>query len=164
MREDKDEVKIVEKAGILLLSVRVQPGATSDQIVGSYNGALKIRLTAPAQRNRANRHLLEFSASTLNGPAKTLSLSRGRSSCNKTVEIRGFSREELTHLLSASFHKYGDVCGERDGVEFAKRRKRRPESVEEADRVQRSRCSTPDGLGAAVENLCVVRAITQTGS
>ncbi len=99
MREDKDEVKIREKAGRLLLSVRVQPGATSDQIVGAYNGALKIRLTAPAQRNRANRHLLEFLASTLNVPAKNLSLSRGRSSRNKTVEIRGLSRKELTHLL-----------------------------------------------------------------
>ncbi len=44
MRLNEDEVKIREKAGMLLLSVRVQPGATSDQIVGSYNGALKIRL------------------------------------------------------------------------------------------------------------------------
>ncbi len=26
-----------------------------------------------------------------------------------------------TAPLSASFHKYGDICGERDGVEFAKR-------------------------------------------
>ncbi|MCZ6620429.1 MAG: hypothetical protein O7C72_00770 [Deltaproteobacteria bacterium] len=40
-------------------------------------------------------------ASTLNVPAKNLSLSRGRSSRNKTVEVRGLSREELTHLLSA---------------------------------------------------------------
>ena len=44
MPVNEDEVKIREKAGMLLLSVRVQPGATSDQIVGSYNGALKIRL------------------------------------------------------------------------------------------------------------------------
>ncbi len=99
MRANKDEVKIREKAGMLLLSVRVQPGAASDQIVGSYNGVLKIRLTAPAQRNRANRLLLEFLANTLNVPAKNLSLSRGRSSRNKTVEVRGLSREELTHLL-----------------------------------------------------------------
>ena len=44
MRANKYEVKIRENAGMLLLSVRVQPGAASDQIVGSYNGALKIRL------------------------------------------------------------------------------------------------------------------------
>ncbi|TDI09352.1 MAG: DUF167 domain-containing protein [Acidobacteria bacterium] len=44
---------------------------------------------------------MEFLASTLNVPAKNLSLSRGRSSRNKTVEVRGLSREKLTHLLSA---------------------------------------------------------------
>ncbi len=93
-------VEIREKAGMLLLSVCVQPGAASDQIVGSYNGALKIRLTAPAQRNRANRQLLEFLARTLNLSAKNLSLSRGRSSRDKTVEIQGLSREELTRLIT----------------------------------------------------------------
>ena len=95
-----DGVEIREKPGKLLLSVRVQPGAASDQIVGSYNGALKIRLTAPAQRNSAHRQLLKFLASTLNVPTKTLSLSRGRSSRSKTVEIRGLSRKELTHILT----------------------------------------------------------------
>ncbi len=44
MPVNEDEVKIREKAGKLLLSVRVQPGAAGDQIVGAYNGALKIRL------------------------------------------------------------------------------------------------------------------------
>ncbi len=93
-------VRIREKAGKLLLSVRVQPGAAGDQIVGSYNGALKIRVTAPAQRDRTNRQLLEFLAKTFNLSAKNLSLSRGRSSRDKTVEIRGLSREELINSLT----------------------------------------------------------------
>ncbi|MCH6569669.1 MAG: hypothetical protein IH794_06145, partial [Acidobacteria bacterium] len=41
--------------------------------------------------------------------------------------------------LSASFHKYGDVCGERDGVEFAKRRRRDVCGIAEEER-QRNRC------------------------
>ena len=49
MPVNEDEVKIREKAGMLLLSVRVQPGATNDQIVGSYKGALKIRLVPRSQ-------------------------------------------------------------------------------------------------------------------
>ena len=40
--------------------------------------------------------------------------------------------------LSASFHKYGDVCGERDGVEFAKRRRRDVSDIVEEER-QRNR-------------------------
>ncbi len=93
-------VEIREKAGKLLLSVRVQPGAAGNRIVGSYNGALKRRLTAPAQRNCANRQLVEFLARTLNLSAKNLSLSRGRSSRDKTVEIQGLSKEKLAHLLT----------------------------------------------------------------
>ncbi len=94
-----DSVQIREEAGMLLLSVRIQPKATRNQIVGAYNGALKIRLTAPAQKSRANRQLLEFLAHTLNLSAKNVSLSRGRSSRDKTVEIRGLSREELTQYV-----------------------------------------------------------------
>ncbi len=36
-------------------------------------------------------------------------------------------------------------------------RKRTVGYVEEADRVERRRCSTPDDFVAAVENLCIVR-------
>ena len=36
--------------------------------------------------------------------------------------------------LSVSFHKYGDVCGERDGVEFAKRRRRDVSDIVEEKR------------------------------
>ncbi len=37
-------------------------------------------------------------------------------------------------------------------------RKRTLEYVEEADRVQRWRCSTPGDFGTAVENLCIIPA------
>ncbi len=37
-------------------------------------------------------------------------------------------------------------------------RRRTLEYVEEADRVQHGRCSTPGDFVAAVENLCIVRA------
>ncbi len=32
--------------------------------------------------------------------------------------------QAVNRMLSVSLHKYGNVCGERDGVEFAKRRRR----------------------------------------
>jgi len=41
--------------------------------------------------------------------------------------------------LSVPLHKYGDVCGERDGVEFTKRRRRDVSDIVEEER-QRNRC------------------------
>ena len=95
-----DEVEICEKSGMLLLPVRVQPRAARNQISGSYNGALKVRLAAPPLKNLANRELLDFLARSLDLPAKSLSLIQGQHSRNKTVTIRGLSREELVQRLT----------------------------------------------------------------
>ncbi len=95
-----DEVEISEKSGMLLLPVRVQPRAARNQISGSYNGALKVRVAAPPLKDRANRELLSFLARTLDLPAKNLSLIQGQHSRNKTVTIRGLSKEDLTEFLA----------------------------------------------------------------
>ncbi len=93
-------VEICEKSGMLLLPIRVQPGAARNQISGSYNGALKVRVTAPPLKNRANRELLSFLARSLDLPAKNLSLIQGQHFRNKTVTIRGLSKQELTEFLA----------------------------------------------------------------
>ncbi len=99
-----DDLEICEKSGMLLLPVRVQPRAARNQISGSYNGALKVRVTAPPLKNRANRELLTFLARSLDLPAKSLSLIQGQHSRNKTVTIRGLSREELVDRLARISH------------------------------------------------------------
>jgi uncharacterized protein (TIGR00251 family) len=99
-----DEVEISERSGMLLLPVRVQPRAAKNQISGSYNGALKVRLAAPPLKDRANRELLRFLARSLELPAKNLSLIQGQHSRNKTVTIRGLSREELVERLARVSH------------------------------------------------------------
>jgi len=62
----------------------------------------------------------------------------------------------FSFTLSASFHKYGNVCGERDGVEFAKRRRRDVVCIAEEER-QRNRCRPAATLWAEgiVGDLCV---------
>ncbi|MFB3142337.1 MAG: hypothetical protein ACE1Z2_05955, partial [Acidobacteriota bacterium] len=49
--------------------------------------------------------------------------------------------------FSVSLHKYGDVCGERDGFEFAKRRRRDVVCIAEEER-QRNRCRSAATLRA----------------
>ena len=44
----------------LLLSVRVQPRASRDELCGWQEGVLKIRITAPPVEGKANAHLLRF--------------------------------------------------------------------------------------------------------
>ena len=56
----------------VLLAVRVQPRASRDEVAGTMEGALKIRLCAPAVENRANEALTEFLAAVLKVPKSSV--------------------------------------------------------------------------------------------
>jgi len=85
--------------GTVTFSVRVQPRASNDQIAGTMEGALKIRLTAPPLENRANEALIEFLSDLLKTPKSAVRIQSGEHGRNKRVEIRGVTRQQILGLL-----------------------------------------------------------------
>jgi uncharacterized protein (TIGR00251 family) len=81
------------------LNVRVQPRASRDEIAGTMDGALKIRLRAPAVENRANAALVEFLADLLKTAKSAVRIQSGAQSRLKRVEIRGVTRQQILDLL-----------------------------------------------------------------
>jgi len=81
------------------LAIRVQPRASKDEVVGTMDGALKIRLQAPAVENRANEALVEFLAQLLKTPKSAVRILAGERSRIKRVEIRGVTKQEILGLL-----------------------------------------------------------------
>src|SRR6476646_10821051 len=79
--------------------VRVQPRASCDEITGVVEGALRIRLTAPAVENRANEALCEFLAALLKRPKSAVRILSGDHSRTKRVVIEGVTREQVEALL-----------------------------------------------------------------
>jgi uncharacterized protein (TIGR00251 family) len=85
--------------GTVTLNVRVQPRASRDEIAGTMDGALKIRLRAPAVENRANEALVEFLADLLKTAKSAVRIQSGAQSRLKRVEIRGVTRQQILDLL-----------------------------------------------------------------
>ncbi len=85
--------------GTVTVSVRVQPRASKDEIAGTMDGALKVRLRAPALENRANEALTEFLADLLKTSKSAVRIQSGAQSRNKRVEIRGVTRLQILDLL-----------------------------------------------------------------
>jgi uncharacterized protein len=85
--------------GTVTFSVRVQPRASRDEIAGVIDGAMKIRLCAPALENRANEALVEFLASLLKTSKSAVRIRSGEQSRTKRVEIIGVSRQQIENLL-----------------------------------------------------------------
>ena len=80
-------------------SVRVQPRASKDEIAGIMDGAMKVRLRAPALENRANEALVEFLADLLKTSKSAVRIQSGAQSRIKRVEIRGVTRQQILNLL-----------------------------------------------------------------
>jgi uncharacterized protein len=81
------------------ISVRVQPRASRDEIVGERGGALVVRLTAPPVEGRANQALCRLLAKRLRIAPSRVEVVRGAGSRDKLVRINGLSRPELDRRL-----------------------------------------------------------------
>ena len=80
--------------------VRVQPRASREEIVGVVEGALKVRLLAPAVENRANEALVDFLASILKTAKSAVRIRSGEQSRVKRVEIFGVTAQQVRSLLN----------------------------------------------------------------
>jgi hypothetical protein len=87
-------------AGTVSFPVRVQPRASKDEIAGEMEGALKVRLRAPAVEDRANEALVEFLAELLKTPRSAVRILGGERSRTKRMEIHGVTRQQILALLA----------------------------------------------------------------
>ncbi len=82
------------------LKVKVVPGASRSHIAGWLGDALKIRVSAPPEKGKANAAVAAVVAAALGVPAGSVAVVSGKSSPRKLVEVRGLSREEIVKRLA----------------------------------------------------------------
>jgi len=93
-------LELQTREGAVILAVRVQPRASKDEIFGVMNGALKVRLRAPALEDRANEALCELLAELLKTPKAAVRILSGHHSRSKRLEVRGVTEQQILALLS----------------------------------------------------------------
>ena len=84
------------------ISVRVQPIASRDRVLGMRDGALRVSVTAPPHDGKANAALLELLADALGVAKSRLRIVRGHSSQDKVVAVEGMSGGEVQRMLKAA--------------------------------------------------------------
>jgi hypothetical protein len=91
----------VQENGILL-SVKLQPRASRNEIGDALGAELRIKVTAPPVDAAANEALVVLLAKTLDCPRSKVELLRGHTSRHKTVMIYGLTTETLLARLEGS--------------------------------------------------------------
>jgi len=92
-------IQIREHAEGCVLSVRAQPGARRNVVVGEQAGALKVAVTAPPDKGRANEAIIEVLAESLGLKRSQIELVSGAASRQKQFLIRGVTPAQVLALL-----------------------------------------------------------------
>jgi uncharacterized protein (TIGR00251 family) len=89
-----------EQDGALMLTLKVQPRASRNELAGPLGDALKLKVTAPPVDSAANEAVVEFLAERLGLPRRQVTLVRGQTSRQKVVRLEGISLAEAVRRLS----------------------------------------------------------------
>ena len=77
------------------LSVRLQPRARRDEVVGERGGVVVIRVTAPPVDGKANEALCRLIAKAAGVPPSRVSVVRGHTARDKVVRVEGVALAAL---------------------------------------------------------------------
>jgi len=82
------------------LSLRVQPRASRNEIVGWQDATLKLRVTAPPVDGAANAAIARLLARALGVSPSSISVVKGRQAREKIVEVAGLGAAEIRRRLA----------------------------------------------------------------
>jgi len=88
-----------DEADGVLLGIKLQPRASSNEIGEPLAGELKIKVTAPPVDSAANEALVEYLADKLHCARNRIEIVRGHKSRHKVLKLRGFKAEEVRRFL-----------------------------------------------------------------
>jgi len=85
------------------IKLYVRPGASETRVEGIYQDRIKIRISAPPEKGKANKELLRFIAKILLIPKSRISILSGKTSNYKELQIKpGHNIDYHDRLLNHS--------------------------------------------------------------
>ena len=87
------------ETGGVRLTLRVQPGASRDELAVRPDGTLKVRIAAQPSGGAANRELIKFLSKLFSVPKSSITLKSGERSRLKSLFIEGVTAEELSRAI-----------------------------------------------------------------
>lgn len=75
-----------------MLAVRVTPKASANRIEAE-GGTLRVRVTAPPDKGKANKAVIELVAKALGVPRSAVEIVRGETGREKLLRIGGFAKD-----------------------------------------------------------------------
>jgi uncharacterized protein len=89
-------INFTEKDNAVIFAVRVIPRSSRSEIVGEYNGVLKVKLNSPPVDGEANKELIALLAKIFQVSKSDVEIIGGQTSKLKQVKITNISSKDLS--------------------------------------------------------------------
>ena len=89
-------------AGSADVAVRARPGSRRPGVTGTHDGAVVVRVAAPAEQGRANAELERTIAAAVGVRPSAVAVVRGATSRTKQVRVTGLDADEVRSRLAAA--------------------------------------------------------------
>ncbi len=92
-------MKVQDTDGGAVFKVKVVPGSSRTEMCGILDGMIKIKVTSPAEKGRANQALINFLAQLLDVKKNQVGIISGQTSRVKQIRVLSMSAETLLKKL-----------------------------------------------------------------
>ncbi len=82
-----------------IISVRVSPRSSKNEVTGLNEGVLYIKVAATPEKGKANYELVDFLSKRLGVSKERIEIIRGHNGRNKTIAIKGLTEVEAMKRL-----------------------------------------------------------------
>jgi len=83
----------------IVVKVKIVPGSSQNKIVGVYNNALKITITAPPVEGKANKKCITYLAKYFDVAKSRIEIISGKTSKIKLIKIYDISKKDFLEKL-----------------------------------------------------------------
>ena len=91
------DVRKVE--GGIVVSVKVQPNASKDRVVGEHADQIKIAVTVAPEKGKANKAVIKVLSQWLGIKSSDIQIVSGETSRDKKVFIRNINEEDFNRII-----------------------------------------------------------------
>ena len=110
MRESESETLarcLKEQSDGVLINIEVKPGSKNTEIRGidGWRKCIEITVRSRAERDSANRELIQFLSSLLSIPSNQITIVKGNRSRKKSIKVSGLTKQEVVLVLENEINK-----------------------------------------------------------
>lgn len=87
------------------ISLRIQPGASRNEVAGLASGVWRLRIAAPPVEGKANKELTLYLSEVLNIAKSNIVIVKGERGRDKVIAVYGLTADEIGKRLSARIQR-----------------------------------------------------------